>query len=244
MFYNKRGFPLYPGKSAKVWDWRVGTDTALPSWLVQTGTSSVLTLNNLGSGTGFNTVATCATKTATPTSGDQAGIATNFNIDFAHALQEVSFICYGFYCNESGSTVSDQAIAITNFDSANAGGLWLQNNAGGALAAGEFDIHNYADSAVRPIPFAYSLDDLTPGSYASAQKNWHKPKDIGVTIRPVTKEVFITAGDPYDGAGVIYYTKGLWTNTTVLKPFQLAITTNTSAIRTLSFSGFRLRTVY
>jgi hypothetical protein len=244
MFYNKRGFPLYPGKSVKEWDWKVGTDTALPSWLVQPTAGnfagSTLTLNTLATGTGFNTVATVATAA---TSASQAGIATAQNINWS-GLQEVTFGCYSFYCNESGSTVTDQAIAITHFDSAHTAGLWLQNNTGASgnpPYAGEFDIHIYG-SPVTAVPFPYSLDDINTGLVA--QKNWHKQKDIFITVRPVTKEVFVHAGDPYKGGGCIYYAKGVWTNPVTLQPFQLAITTNSAAVRTLAFGGFFLRTIY
>ncbi len=219
MFCDASGRPWHPGRIVKEFDWSVSNDAALPSWLVSSGTSAVLTYTSPASARG---TLQCQTKVSTPTSGDAAGVATAFNIDTAK-FAEIAFVCYGVVTDGS-TNGTDHNFNMQMNDGT--GGFYVQNN--------------HADSGVPTYrvysPVAVNFDwDI---SKASAQKN----KDIGVVIRPRTKEFFVCAGDPAEGAGVVAYNVGNWTDLTG-QPLIARVITRSAAQRYVRFQRIKLRLV-
>jgi hypothetical protein len=66
--------------------------------------------------------------------------------------------------------------------------------------------------------------------------------DLGITFRRATKEIFLTCGDPYEGAGVVGYDVGNLGDFTGQTP-QFLCTAQTAAIAGFSFEKIKLRTV-
>jgi hypothetical protein len=223
MFCDASGKPVYPGNIVKTLDWNLSNDSALPAWLVAKGTSPVITYSTPATTRG---AVRFQTKSSTPTSGDQAGIDTAFNLDTSK-FEEIAFVVYGL---------------VTDGDNPSSGNanntLAIEMNSGGTQ--GFFYISNWTDTGtthlrVYPAPSAGQRWDFNK---ISAQRR----KDVGVIIRPRTKEVFICNGDPAEGAGVVAYNQGNWTDINS-KPLTLAITTRTAAQRFMEFSRLKLRLV-
>ena len=63
-------------------------------------------------------------------------------------------------------------------------------------------------------------------------------KNFGVVVRPKTKEVFITTGDPKQGGAVVFYSRGFVDSAAV---FQLYLRTRSAAQRSLSLAKLTLR---
>lgn len=220
MFCDASGRPWYPGRVVKEFDWVISNDTALPAWLVAHGTSPVLTYTSPATGRG---VVRCQTKVATPTSGDAAGVQTAFNIDTAQ-FTEIALICYGVLTDgNTGGT--DHSINI-QANNGSTQGFFLENDSG---AAGAPSYRVY--SQVRQS-FTWDL------SASSAQKR----KDIGIVIRPNTREFFVCSGDPAEGAGVVAYNVNSWTNVSG-QPFAARIITRAAAQRWIEFQRIKLRLV-
>lgn len=221
MFLDTSGRPLYPAKVVKTLDWQVTNDSALPSWLTTVGASPVVSFADPSTSRG---VCRVTTKVATPTSGDQAGVQTAFNIDFSK-FDEVSFVMYSALVNNAASA-TDHSFLIDMHDAG--GGIYLISRFD---ASGATHFRNYPSATVTTLTWELATTN-----------NYSKRKDVGVTIRPRTGEVFITAGDPYEGAGVIHYTNTGWVNPAAT-PFIFHTITRTAAQRTLEFSRIKLRLV-
>lgn len=222
MFFDTAGNPLFQAKVNKVFDWNVGVDSTLPSWLVNADASQVNTFVGIPTSSGGAFQA--KTKVATPTSGDIAGVKTAFNIDFTKFI-EISFIAYDCWVPDSTSA-TDHTLNVQCGDGATSG-FYFQNNSSG-----------YTNTRLYPNAVEPTLQwDLEMNG------NYAKKKDIGFVFRPATKEFFVTMGDPYEGAGVIWYDKGKWVNPTS-QPFMLRTITRVAAQKTLEFSRLKMRIVH
>ncbi len=221
MFFNSNGTPFYPGQCVKTFDWAVAGDSALPAWLADNGTSPVKTFVSPASTRG---VLRCATKVSSPTSGDAAGVQSAWNIDFSQ-FEQVSFVVYSSRVTDAAST-TDHSWSIECNDGS--GGFYLQNQP----ADGATVLRLYPSAQEPALAWNIALES-----------NAYTRKTVGVTIRPKTKEFFVTAGDPYEGAGVVFYNKGKWVNPTA-RAMAHRVVTRTAAQRTLEFSRIKLTLVH
>jgi len=219
MFCKPNGQPAYPGPVVREFVWDALNDTALPSWLVKNGTDSTIAFETPAVGRG---VAKVTTKSATPASGDQAGVSTAFTINSAN-FEEISFIVYSGLSDSATNTIQNLGIGYNN---GSTGGMFWQNNDG----VGGVD-------AIRLYPAAGV--NLSTG--INLATSLAKRKNFGVTIRPRTKEIWFTHGDPYDCGGGGYYSKGSWTDTNSVIDFY--VRAKTAAQRTVEFSKIKLRLV-
>lgn len=219
MFFDADGRPAYPGKVVKTLEWDVFADSALPSWLSALGTSPVSTFTGPATSNGRCRM---TTKASSPAINDVAGIATAFNID-ASQFSEIGFYVFSIISDgaDNGSYLS------LNYHNGSNAGADFYSTAGGA-GASRLKINSTTENP--PWQFVN-------GGVKSQRK------DLGLTIRPAEKEVFVTAGDPYDGAGVVWHNKGVVTMPTA-RPFEMKITVaNTAAQRYFEFAKVRLRLV-
>lgn len=221
MFFDANGRQTYPGKVVKTLDWNIANDSALPSWLSAYGTSPVLTFSGLGSSNGR---LRCTTKVSSPSIGDAAGIQTAFNLDFSQ-FEEVSFIAYSIV---NDGAINECSVAMESSDSTSGISLFSSDSGAGQAVL-----------RVKPSIISY------PSWQFVAESNAARRKDVGITVRPRTKEVFITTGDPYEGAGVIAYDKGNFVAPAAnTKPFQLAtFVKQVAAQRYIEFAKVKFRTV-
>lgn len=219
MFFDADGRPAFNGKVVKTLEWDVFTDSALPSWLTALGTSPIATFTSPATSNGRCRM---TTKSSTPAINDVAGIVTAFNID-ASQFSEI-----GFYIFSVISDGADNASYLSlNYHNGTNAGADLYSTAGGAGAT-RLKVNSTAENP----PW-----QIANGAIKSQRK------DLGLTIRPADKEVFATAGDPYDGAGVVWHNKGVVTMPTA-RPFEMKITVaNTAAQRYFEFAKVRLRLV-
>lgn len=223
MFFDAAGKPLYPGKVVKTFDWLVGMDSALPNWLATLGTTPVSTF--VGPATSKGGVLRMTTKAATPASGDIAGLQTAFNIDYS-LYEEVSFGLYGVTSPDAASS-TDHTISIESNNGSTAG-FYIQSR---------FDAADGL-TGMRVFPGALEYKTWPINSVG----NYAKRKDLFVTIRPRTKELFFTSGDPYEGAGVILQTNLLVPPTG--QSLKAQIISRTGAQRTMETSRVKLRLVH
>lgn len=235
MFCDGAGRRIYPGKTVVEKVWEPAFDRSLPSWLTTIGTSPVVSYAAPGAALDVATQvsglgsAKFATKTATPTSGDQAGFRTTDSINFA-AFEEVSWILYG-HVTDAVSSATDNQIEI----SAN------------VSEKGFYCVTDYAGTGatllkVYPTVNANNLPyDLYKAGSGGAILNARKRKSIGFVVRPRTRDFFFCAGDPYEGAGVIYHSDDEWLSP--ITPILAKITTRTAEQRAFNISKVKLRLV-
>lgn len=219
MFCDAAGKPWFPGKVVKTFDWNIANDSALPAWLVAQGTSPVLTYTSPASSMGK---LRCTTKVAAPTSGDIAGVETAFTLDSAK-FSEIAFICYGVVTDGATTGIDHNFNMQMNNGSA---GFYLQNS------------HTNAGLPALRVYTPAAQDITWDISKADAQKR----KDIGVVIRPRTRELFVCSGDPAEGAGVVAYNVGNWVDLTG-QTLSARIITRSAAQRYFEFSRIKLRLV-
>jgi len=224
MLYDQAGNYLYPPGSVKEFQWNVLTDgESIPSWLTQVGTATVAApvINGVDGDRGF---ARFAIKAA-PAAGNFAGVATAFNIDTAD-FEEIAFIVYGWASDSNSGTNHNLQIQLSDGST----GCFLQNNQSASPTVGATQLRVYT-------PTAETLTwELVNGN------NGTRRKDVGVVIRPRTREVFICCGDPAEGAGVVWYNVGNWLNVTG-QPFQLRVFTQDTNVRYMEFNRLKLRLV-
>ena len=219
MFFDADGRPAYNGKVVKTLDWDITNDSALPAWLSTVGTSPVVAFTTPATSNGRCRL---TTKISTPAINDVAGIATAFNIDPA-LFSEIGLYVYSLVSDgaDNGSYLS------INYHNGTNAGADFYSSAGGA-GASAFKVNSTFESP------QWLFVNGTAKS---------KRKDLGLTIRPADKEVFVTAGDPYDGAGVVWHSKGAVTMPAA-RPLEMKITVaNTAAQRYFEFAKVRLRLV-
>lgn len=225
-------FDQFPGRTVKelVYDAGMG-EAALPSWLVPTGTSPIITFNDVGVTTAGLRPGTCRiqTKAATPTAGDMAGVQLGTNIAFGSAVvtnspnfEEVTFGVSGVK-TDGGSADTQLELAITNTIPDR--GIYVLNNTSGIT-----QVRIYPGTVKSP-PYPIAAD----GNNTIA-------KGLFVTIRPRTKEVFVSEGDPYKSGKIWFYDKGTWINFSGFAP-RLQVVTRSAAQRYLEFEKFLFRVV-
>lgn len=218
MLYDANGRYQKIGTTHQELIFNTASETALPAWLTTSGISPIVTFNNPGSGlVGVN----LQTKLAAPTSGDIAGIQTAFNIKTSD-FSEIGFFVSGI-TSDSGASATNQALQMACSDFSTNGILLQSYQAIGGL------------SQMRSFP-----DAVVNGVYQFADSaNVGKRKTMGIVIRPYTKDVFFTLGDPDDGAGVVWFMRGRWVDT--ISPFVVQCITRTAAQRSMSLTKIKLR---
>lgn len=222
MFCDASGNPQYPGKMVKELVFSPLIDNALPSWLAAVGSNSILTFGTADSSQGY---VRSQTQSATPAIGDQAGFKTSFNIATAQ-FDEISFIAYGVLTD---TTANAHELSLSFNDGSH--GCYWKNTVD--LVASPNTNKNY--TRVYPASEVESQWKLL-GSEGT------KRKDLGITYRRKTQEVFFTAGDPYEGAGMIAYNRGNFVDFTG-QPMQLVLTTVTAAQRWVQVQKIKARFV-
>lgn len=221
MFFDAANRPLYPGKVVKELVFDPINDAALPSWLTPIGVSPVQTFGTAAASQGY---ARSQTKSSSPAIGDQCGFQTAFNVQTT-AFEEISFIAYGVLTD---SVAWDCELKL-GFDNGTNGAYWKNT----------IDtVGNTNKSYTRVYP---STDVESPWTLMRGGES-SKRKDMAITYRRKTKEVFFTAGDPYEGGGVIAYNKGSFVDFTG-QPFKLSLTTIAAAQRWLQVEKLKARFV-
>lgn len=223
MFCDAAGRPLYPAKVVKERVWDIIDDSALPSWLTSVGSSPVLTYDNPSTGRGR---LRCQTKSSSPTSGDKAGIQTAFNVA-AGQFEEISFVVYSVLSD--GNSAGSNALVNLSYTNGSTTGFYLRNTTDGAGIPANFRAY---PSAVKTAPVEIS----TAGNATNR-------KDLGIVIRPRSKEIFVCSGDPYEGGGVIYYDVGNFVSPSA-SPIEFSVQTLEAAQHYLEFSKVKLRLVH
>jgi hypothetical protein len=217
MLYDNEGRQLRIGQTVEDFIWNVGGDIMLPSWLVAVGTS-ILTFTGPSASPG---IVTAQTKLATPAVDDAAGIQTAFSIATPQ-FSEISFSVTGMTA-DAGASATNHSLQMKLTNGSTTGAQFTTDNA----AAGA--------SKQRIFPGAE-----TGNAYAIADAlNVPKRKSLGMVIRPKTREVFYTTGDPDDGAGVVGYSRNAFVDVT--GPFVMQILTKAAAQRSLSLARVHLR---
>lgn len=231
MFNYADGRRAYPGRTVRelVYDAGMG-EAALPAWLTLTGTSPIATFNDLSTITAGLRPGSCRiqTKSATPAINDTAGLKMAMNLAFGSTVapnspnfEEITFGVSGVKTDGS-QTDTGLELGLTNGTDR---GIYVLNNASGIT-----QVRVYPGAAVAK---SYEL--------ASSGNNTRQ-KDLFITIRPRTKEVFVSMGDPYDGGSVWAYDKGTWINFAGFSPY-LQVVTRSAAQRYLEFERFLFRVV-
>lgn len=221
MFYKNAGRPLYPGKSFQEFTFTPADSSALPTWLTAMGTSPILTFGTMGNGGDL----TMQTKVATPTSGDAAGIQTT-SIDPTR-YTEIGFFIYG--TSNDSAALTDATVNL-GFNNGTTEGLYYQHE------------NTNQDTRMRVYPAAATIvrwnlnKDTATGGVIEASRR----KDLGFVIRN-NGDIFMTAGDPYEGAGVIRYAAGVYPTTS--QPITFQIITRTAAQRLIRVNKVKLRLV-
>lgn len=221
MLYNARGdyFCRNWGRR-KEFEWAPRVDgESLPAWLTLRGTSAIQTVQGIDGDRGF---ARFQTKLATPTAGDSAGVQTAQNIDTAE-FEEIALIVYGVATDSNTATDHNLILELSD----GAGGAFVFNN---ATSAGVTQLR-VRPGAAQTFTWEFALNN-----------NGTRRKDIGLIIRPPTREVFVTVGDPAEGAGVVMYDAGTWVDVTA-NPFFVAVFTQTAAQRYMEFDRIKFRVV-
>lgn len=219
MLFDSTGKWIMPAGVVRTFDWSPLVDSeALPSWLTLQGTSPIMTVNGIDGDRGY---ARFQTKSATPTAGDEAGVrVTAGNIDSAK-FREIGFFVYGWACDSNTPTNVNMLLQYGDTST----GMALNANHSNSLT--QFNI--------RPSVFNALPWELV------ANNNGTRRKNVGFVVRPATREVFITTGDPAEGAGIIGYHKGSWLNTVL--PLICVVRTQSAAQRYMEFSRIKLRLV-
>jgi hypothetical protein len=218
MLYDVSGKALKIGATHCEMVFNAASETVLPAWLTTVGVSPIVTFNGPGVSVGNITV---QTKAATPTSGDTAGIATNFNIK-TNEFSEIGFFVSGILL-DAGATPTNQALQMYASD-LSTNGVFQQSF---SSSAGLAQFRLFPGTSVNTV---YQFADAI---------NIQKRKTLGIVIRPKTKEVFLTVGDPDDGAGVVWYSKGDWVDT--VSPFLIQTVTRGAAQRSMAITKIKLR---
>lgn len=189
---------------------------SLPAWLTTTGTDPIVTFNAIGA-TERGSV-TLSTKVATPTIGDFAGLQTMPIV--TAQFSEVGFFVHSMQL-DSGSTPTNSQI-LMQAGVANTNGFVYQSDAGNA---GKMQIR--AASQI-----------ISPNLQLMDSINVLKRKNFGVVIRPYTRELFVTTGDPADGGAVVAYVPNYGPSTTA---FFVNVYARAAAQRSMSISQVKLR---
>lgn len=214
---------LNPGRIVREFDWSVNADSALPHWLTSQGTSPVLTYTSPATSRG---ALTCTTKVSSPTFGDMAGVKTAFSIDSAK-FSEIGFFVYGASTNYVNSL--DPSFNI-GYNDASSQGFYVLNN-------DQTQLRFYPDS---PNAFQFPTWQLSRDPVVG--NNSVRRKDFGFVVKPASREFFLTAGDPEEGAGVIYYEPYfLWIDP--IQPIILQVIARSAARASITFERVKLRLV-
>ena len=216
MLYDNNGNQLRVGQTVEDFIWNVGGDTALPSWLVAVGTS-ILTFTGPSASPG---IVTAQTK-ASPAVDDAAGIQTAFSIATPQ-FSEISFSVMGMTV-DAGASATNHSLQMKLTNGSTTGAQFTTDNT--AAGASKQRIFPGAETAN-----AYAIADAL---------NVPKRKSLGMVIRPKTREVFYTTGDPDDGAGVVGYSRNAFVDAT--GPFLMQILTKAAAQRSMSIARVHLR---
>jgi len=161
------------------------------------------------------------------TSGHFAGVKTAFNLQ-SDQFEEIGIFVYSWGSTSNSATLQNMSIQYAS--GANSQGMFLQNNPG-AATPGATQLRVYT-------PVAQTMSwELVLNS------NGNRRKDVGVIIRPRTREVYVTCGDPAEGAGVVWYDAGNWVDVTnaSAEAVQVRIFTQEAATKTMQFSRIKLR---
>jgi hypothetical protein len=208
------------GRYSKTFDWTPSTTgEALPSWLVDTagatGTAPAVT--------GVDSTRGICTLVSGASNGNYAGVSTAFNIDTAE-FEEIGFFVYSWSTNQATDTGQTTIMQLSD----GATGMYLQTN---ATTLGNTQVRSYPSATIDTLAW-----EITKNSNAQRQK------DFGVVIRPRTKEVYVFAGDPAEGAGCIWYQgDGRWNDIAGVPFFLRVYAQNGSGANTATFSRIKLR---
>jgi hypothetical protein len=217
MLFDQYGRGEVFGQTVKELVWDVIADSALPSWLELTGVSPEVAFSGPGASRGTCTV---STKSGTPTDGDTAGIRPAFDIDMSQ-FSEVGFYVYSL----SYATVTNLRSNLMIGDGSTTGAV---------MSNGTNVDQTAAFSKVQPSGPELALDWTWVTSGVGTDR-----KNIGMTVRPLQKQVWFTQGDHVDRDVPVGTDIGNWANG-LLRP-QLQIVTKNAAAKSFTFSKIKLR---
>lgn len=221
MLFDPTGKWILPAGTVRTYDWSPLVDAeALPSWLTLYGTSAIQTVFGVDGDRGF---ARFQTKSATPASGDEAGVRVTPDIDTSR-FREIGFFVYGWSTDTNTSTLVNKYLRIGN---GSTNGMFVAAND----TAGVTRV-SIRDTVVTNVDMTW---EFVVGNNGTRRKN------VGIIIRPATREVFVTSGDPMEGGGILFYHQGAWVDSTV--PPHVAVITRSAAQRLINLNRVKLRLV-
>jgi len=207
------------GQTHREFIFNAGEVNALPYWLTLNGTATpVGTFNAIGAGQ--RGTYNMATKVATPAIDDAVSLETPV-IDTS-LYSEIGFFAHGIQL-DSGALPANVNLRMLSGDAAT-NGFFYQS---------EFTAE--AEMSVRLYPEATKT---TPIFQLMTADRILQRKNFGVIIRPLTREFFVTTGDPKQGGAVVFYRRG-YTNSAGV--FQIYLRCRTAARRNMDIAQLILR---